>query len=167
MFAVSDKSNILLIALTSLALTSKPLQQRFFFFFPRNSESFTQDLRTAFQKKENSSNFDFFLVTFFSPDMCLKILVPSLVSVNLGRWVEWMGCSSMETYTLPYVKQIASENLLYDSGNSNCGSVITQRGWMEWEVGGKFKREGTYVYLWLIHVDVWQKPIQYCKAVVL
>ena len=28
-----------------------------------------------------------------------------------------------------------------------------------------FKREGTYVYLWLIHVDVWQKPIQYCKAI--
>jgi len=29
---------------------------------------------------------------------------------------------------------------------------------MEWEVGGRFKREGTYIYLWLIHVDVWQKP---------
>ena len=28
-------------------------------------------------------------------------------------------------------------------------------------------RKGTYVYLWLIYVDVWQKPIQYCKAVVL
>ena len=24
---------------------------------------------------------------------------------------------------------------------------------------GRFKREGTYVYLWLIHVDVWQEPI--------
>ena len=35
-----------------------------------------------------------------------------------------------------------------------------------WEVGGKLKREGTYVYLWLIHVDVWQKPTQYCKAVI-
>ena len=38
---------------------------------------------------------------------------------------------------------------------------------MEWEVGGRSKREGTYVYLWLIHVDVWQKPAQYCKAVTL
>ena len=27
------------------------------------------------------------------------------------------------------------------------------------EVGGRFKKEGTYVYLWPIHVDVWQKPI--------
>ena len=24
--------------------------------------------------------------------------------------------------------------------------------------------QGTYVYLWLIHVDVWQKPTQFCKA---
>ena len=38
---------------------------------------------------------------------------------------------------------------------------------MEWEVGGRFKREGTYVYPWLIHVDVWQKPTQHCKAIIL
>ena len=30
-----------------------------------------------------------------------------------------------------------------------------------------FKREGTLVYLQLIHVDVWQKPTQYCKAIIL
>ena len=28
-------------------------------------------------------------------------------------------------------------------------------------------REGTYVYLWLIHVDIWQKTTQYCKAIIL
>ena len=38
---------------------------------------------------------------------------------------------------------------------------------MGWEVGGRFKREGTYVYLWLVHGDVWQKPSQYCKAIIL
>ena len=32
---------------------------------------------------------------------------------------------------------------------------------------GRFKREGTYVYLWPIHVDVWQKPMKYCKAIML
>ena len=31
------------------------------------------------------------------------------------------------------------------------------------EVEGRFKREGTYVYLWLIHVGVWQRPTQYCN----
>ena len=34
------------------------------------------------------------------------------------------------------------------------------------EMGGRFKREETYVYLQLIHVDVWQKPTQYCKAII-
>ena len=29
---------------------------------------------------------------------------------------------------------------------------------------GRLKREGTYVYLWLIHVGVWQKPTQYCNC---
>ena len=28
-------------------------------------------------------------------------------------------------------------------------------------------QEWTYVYLWLIHVDVWQKPTQYCKEIIL
>ena len=35
------------------------------------------------------------------------------------------------------------------------------------EMGGQFKREGTYVYLQLIRVDVWQKPTQYCKGSIL
>jgi len=58
--------------------------------------------------------------------------------------------------TLTYVKQRASGNLLYDSGNSNQGSVTTERRGME-----GFKREETYVYVWLIHLDVWQKPTPY------
>ena len=57
--------------------------------------------------------------------------------------------------TLPYVKKRANGNLLYSSGNSNRGSIST---WMSWMGGrgmrGKFKREGIYVYLWLIHVEV-------------
>ena len=35
------------------------------------------------------------------------------------------GKSSRKTYIPPYVKQTASGNLLYDSGNSNQGSVAT------------------------------------------
>ena len=39
---------------------------------------------------------------------------------------------------------------------------VTPRG-LDGEEGGRevFKREGTYVYLWLIHADVLQKPTQY------
>ena len=45
-------------------------------------------------------------------------------------------------------------------------SVTTKKGGKGWEMGVRFKREGTYVYLWLIHIDVWQKPTQYCKAII-
>ena len=38
---------------------------------------------------------------------------------------------------------------------------------MGWEVGGRFMREGIYAYLRLIHVAVWQKPTQHCKAIIL
>ena len=33
--------------------------------------------------------------------------------------------------------------------------------------GGRFKRGWTYVYLWMIHIDVWKKPTQYCKVIIL
>ena len=42
-----------------------------------------------------------------------------------------------------------------------------QEGW-EGEGGGwEVQEGGTYVYQWLIHVDVWQKPTQYCKPIIL
>ena len=31
----------------------------------------------------------------------------------------------------------------------------------------RLKRGGTQIYLWLIHVDVWHKPTQDCKAIIL
>ena len=35
------------------------------------------------------------------------------------------------------------------------------------EMGGRFKREGACLYLWLIHVEVWQKTTKLCKAITL
>ena len=35
------------------------------------------------------------------------------------------------------------------------------------EVGRRFEREGTWVDLWLILVDVGRKAPQYCKAIIL
>ena len=32
-------------------------------------------------------------------------------------------------------------------------------------MGGKFKREGTYVYL--TYADIWQKTTKFCKAIIL
>ena len=33
------------------------------------------------------------------------------------------------------------------------------------EGGGSGVRWGTHVHLWLIHVNVWQNPLQYCKVI--
>ena len=35
------------------------------------------------------------------------------------------------------------------------------------EMGGKCEREGIFVYLWLIHVEEWQKTTKLCKAIIL
>ena len=74
--------------------------------------------------------------------------------------------SNMETY-ITIFKQIVNGNLMYGSGHSNRGSVSTSRGGMESEVGGRFKKEGIYVCLWLNHVEVCQKRTKFCKAIIL
>ena len=38
---------------------------------------------------------------------------------------------------------------------------------MGWEVEERLKKKGTYIHLWPIHVDIWQKPTQYYKAIIL
>ena len=73
----------------------------------------------------------------------------------------------METYTFPYGKSSASGTLLYDPGSPNSVLCDNLEGWDGLESGREVKREGTSVYLWLIHGDVWQKPTQHCKAIIL
>ena len=41
---------------------------------------------------------------------------------------------------------------------------MTLRDGIGREVGGGF-RMGTHVHPWQIHVNVWQKPLQYCKVI--
>ena len=52
---------------------------------------------------------------------------------------------------------------MYDAGSSNLVFCNNLEGWGG--VGGEL--EETCVYLWLIHADVWQKPTQYHKAIIL
>ena len=67
--------------------------------------------------------------------------------MDMGRGEENVRC--MESVTrkliLPYVKQRANGNLLYSSGNSNRGSVSTQKGGMGRDMEGRFQKEG-YLY---------------------
>ena len=69
--------------------------------------------------------------------------------MDMGRGKKRVRCMERVTweFTLPYVKQMANGNLLYGSGNSNRGSGSTWRGGMGREMGGRFKREGIYIYL--------------------
>ena len=76
--------------------------------------------------------------------------------MEMGRGEERVRCMERVSckLTLPYVKQTANGNFLYASRNSNRGSVSTWSDGLGREMGGRFKREGIYVYLWLIHVEV-------------
>ena len=74
---------------------------------------------------------------------------------------------SIETCILPYVKQITSHQSKFDAWNRalKAGALGQPRG-MGW--GGTEEGDsgwGTHVHLWLIHVNVWQKPPQYCKVI--
>ena len=68
----------------------------------------------------------------------------------------------------PCLFNFYAEYIMKNAGldESHTGIKIAGSG-MGLEVGGRFKTEGTYVYLWLIHVDIWEKPTQYCKAITL
>ena len=76
----------------------------------------------------------------------------------------WDKQRSIETYTLPNIRQSQWELSVY---HGELTTVLCDN-LEEWVgVGGRFKREGTYVDLWLIHVDVSQTPTQHYKAITL
>ena len=52
------------------------------------------------------------------------------------------------------------------SQGTQTGALYQPRG-VGREMGGRFKREGTYAHLWLIHADVWQKTTEFCTAIIL
>ena len=53
---------------------------------------------------------------------------------------------------------------MHEAGAQGWCTGITLRDGMgrEWEGGSGW---GTHVHPWLIHVNVWQKPPQYCKVI--
>jgi len=51
-------------------------------------------------------------------------------------------------------KRDSQWDLLHDAGRANPVLRENLVGGTGWEVTGRFKREGTHVHPWLIHVDV-------------
>ena len=60
--------------------------------------------------------------------------------------------NSIETYILPYVKQMTSASLMHDTGYSNRCSGTTWRDRVGRQVGEQFRMEGAHVYLWNVLV---------------
>ena len=79
--------------------------------------------------------------------------------------LEW-GAIAFSIYTLPCVKYIASGKLLY----RELPSVLCDEleGCDRWELGGggRLKREGIYVYIYLIHTFIQYKLTQHCEAII-
>ena len=55
---------------------------------------------------------------------------------------------------------------LHKTGSSTQRSVTTQGPGMGWRCV-EVQERGTCVFLWLIHIVVWQKPTQPSKAIIL
>ena len=47
------------------------------------------------------------------------------------------------------------------------GALQQAEGWGGRELGGRSGRRGTWLYLWLILVDIRQKTTKFCKAIIL
>ena len=73
--------------------------------------------------------------------------------------------NSIETSILSRVKQITSPDWMHETSAQGWCTGKPQRDGMEREAGRGKLRWGTLVNPWLIHVNVWQKPLQYCKVI--
>ena len=83
-------------------------------------------------------------------------------------WTLWekarVGCLERTACILSRVKQITSPGGMHETSARCWCTGKTQRDGMGREVGGG-PGWGTHVNPWLIHVSVWQKPLQYCKVI--
>ena len=72
--------------------------------------------------------------------------------------------NSTETCILPYVKQIASPGSIHETGCSGLGHWDDPEEWDE-EGAGQGAGGSGWGHMYTHHVNVWQKPLQYCKVI--
>ena len=73
--------------------------------------------------------------------------------------------NSTETCILSSVKQIASPGWMNETSAQGWCTGMTQRDGVGKEVGGGFRMRNTCKSMADLHVNVWQKPLQYCKVI--
>ena len=54
---------------------------------------------------------------------------------------------------------------MHETGCSGLVHWGDTEGWDREAVGRRGSRWGLRVHPWLIHVNIWKKPLQYCKVV--
>ena len=83
-------------------------------------------------------------------------------------WTLWekarVGCFEITACILSIVKQITSPGWMHETNAWAWCTGKTQRNRVEREVGGG-SGWGIHVTPWLIHVNVWQNPLQCCEVI--
>ena len=59
---------------------------------------------------------------------------------------------------------MTSASLMHEAGHSKLVLWNNPEGW-DGEGGGRVSQDGGHMHPWLIHVNLWQKPLQYCKVI--
>ena len=102
---------------------------------------------------------------------------------SLKSWVMF-HCIYVPQFLYPFICNWTSRLLPHPSyckkvlQQEHWGTCISHRelnpvlcdnleGWDGVGDGSEVQEGGDYVYLWLTHVALWQKPAQYCKAIIL
>jgi len=86
-----------------------------------------------------------------------------------GVTKSWTQLSNLHTHTFKHIQKIHPIKTIpfHDAGHTKLVLCVNLGGGVGREVGGGFRGERTHVCLWLIHTDVWQKPSQHCKVIIL
>ena len=84
--------------------------------------------------------------------------------MDTGRGEERMTKSNMETYIT--MCKIESQ-CKFAVWLRKLKQGLNLEGWDGKGDGREFQKGGDYIYLWLIHVEVWQKRAKFCEAIIL
>ena len=109
------------------------------------------------------------LLLFFPLDQrprAILIILGSNHILSVGPHISMARVGCFERIALKHTHttcKISRGSWLYHTGHPKPALCDNLEGWGWKEAGGGFRREGTYVCLWPIHVDIWQKQSQYCN----
>ena len=78
----------------------------------------------------------------------------------------WFERVTLKRVYYHIVRWITGPDSMHETGCSGLVHWDDPGGW-DWEGGGRAVLDGEHMCAcgWLIHVNVWQKPLQYCKII--